>query len=70
MQNFNLWEMDCWDGYKKAGMKKGKGGKMVNNCVPEEDETNEVKDDIKKVILFALKSNTQTVPLKLKEIIL
>jgi|TARA_B110000305_G_C19287327_1_gene562359 hypothetical protein len=48
MQNFNLWEMDCWDGYKKAGMKKGKGGKMVNNCVPEEDETNEVKDDIKK----------------------
>jgi len=43
MQNFNLWEMDCWDGYKKAGMKKGKGGKMVNNCVPEEDETNEAK---------------------------
>ena len=43
MQNFNLWETDCWDGYKKAGMKKGKGGKMVNNCVPEEDETNEAR---------------------------
>lgn len=41
MQTFKLWEIDCWDGFKKAGMKKGKGGKMVNNCVPEED-TNEV----------------------------
>jgi len=36
MHNFRLWEMDCWDGYKKAGMKKGKGGKPVNNCVPED----------------------------------
>ena len=25
---------DCWDGYKKKGMKK-KGDKMVNNCVKE-----------------------------------
>jgi hypothetical protein len=25
---------DCWDGYKRVGMKK-KGGKMVPNCVPE-----------------------------------
>lgn len=24
----------CWDGYVQAGMKKGKGGKMVPNCVP------------------------------------
>jgi hypothetical protein len=24
----------CWDGYKQVGMKKGKGGKMVPNCVP------------------------------------
>jgi len=24
----------CWDGYKQIGMKKGKGGKMVPNCVP------------------------------------
>ena len=24
MQNFRLWEMDCWDGYKKVGTKKGK----------------------------------------------
>lgn len=37
MQNFKLWEMDCWDGYKKAGTKKGKGGKRVNNCVKEDD---------------------------------
>lgn len=25
----------CWDGYKQIGMKKGKGGKMVPNCVPD-----------------------------------
>jgi len=24
----------CWPGYKQVGMKKGKGGKMVPNCVP------------------------------------
>jgi hypothetical protein len=24
----------CWEGYKQIGMKKGKAGKMVPNCVP------------------------------------
>jgi hypothetical protein len=24
----------CWDGYKQVGMKKGKSGKMIPNCVP------------------------------------
>jgi hypothetical protein len=24
----------CWDGYKQVGMKKGKNGDMVPNCVP------------------------------------
>lgn len=24
----------CWEGYKQVGMKKGKNGKMVPNCVP------------------------------------
>lgn len=24
----------CWDGYEQVGMKKGKSGKMVPNCVP------------------------------------
>ena len=24
----------CWDGYKQVGMKKGKDGQMVPNCVP------------------------------------
>ena len=24
---------NCWPGYKKQGMKRGKSGKMVNNCV-------------------------------------
>jgi DNA-binding PadR family transcriptional regulator len=31
-------EIDCWDGYKKQGTKKGTGknkNKRVNNCVPE-----------------------------------
>ena len=28
----------CWDGYKQVGMKK-KGGKMVPNCVPLQEET-------------------------------
>jgi hypothetical protein len=31
-------EIDCWDGYKKQGTKKGTGmnkDKRVNNCVPE-----------------------------------
>jgi hypothetical protein len=42
-----LSEIDCWDGYKKQGTKKGTGknkGKRVNNCVPEE-----VSSDKKKV---------------------
>ena len=37
MQNFKLWEMDCWDGYKKVGTKRGKNGQTVNNCVKEDD---------------------------------
>jgi len=31
----------CWDGYTQVGMKKGAGGKMVPNCVPEEVEVEE-----------------------------
>ena len=34
----------CWDGYRKAGMKK-KGDKMVPNCVPLEEDVIEEKDD-------------------------
>ena len=40
----------CWDGYKKAGMKK-KGKKLVPNCVPESKLSPDVKstmDSIKK----------------------
>ena len=29
----------CWDGYEQIGMKKGKGGKMVPNCVPIEKKS-------------------------------
>jgi hypothetical protein len=38
-------ELDCWDGYKKQGTKKGTGknkDKRVNNCVPESEEINEL----------------------------
>lgn len=31
----DMYDEDCWDGYKQVGMKK-KGGKMVPDCVPEE----------------------------------
>ena len=31
----DMYDEDCWDGYKQIGMKK-KGGKMVPNCVKEE----------------------------------
>jgi len=30
---FPIWEMKCWKGYRKVGMKK-KGNKMVNDCRP------------------------------------
>jgi hypothetical protein len=29
-------EGPCWDGYKQVGMKKGKNGNMVPNCVPKD----------------------------------
>ena len=29
----------CWEGYEQIGMKKGKGGKMVPNCVPIEKKS-------------------------------
>jgi hypothetical protein len=29
----------CWDDYEMVGMKKGKGGKSVPNCVPESDHS-------------------------------
>jgi hypothetical protein len=31
--DLNPLEEACWDGYRKDGMKKGKKGNMVNNCV-------------------------------------
>jgi len=34
---------DCWDGYKRVGMKK-KGKRMVPNCVPEETTEKHSKD--------------------------
>ena len=34
-------EDPCWKNYKMVGTKKGKGGKEVPNCVPEETQVNE-----------------------------
>ena len=33
----------CWTGYKAVGLKK-KGSRMVPNCVPVKEESNEPKD--------------------------
>jgi len=33
----------CWDTHKKVGMKK-KGGKLVNNCVPKNEEVENVEE--------------------------
>lgn len=33
----DMYDEDCWDGYKQVGMKK-KGGKTVPNCVAEEND--------------------------------
>lgn len=35
----------CWDGYVMRGMKPGKGGKMVPNCVPVEKKDDLWEDD-------------------------
>lgn len=37
----------CWPGYVQLGMKKGKGGKMVPNCIPEETKSAEPLHDPK-----------------------
>ena len=31
----DMYDEDCWDGYKQVGMKKGRKGNMVPNCVKE-----------------------------------
>ena len=32
-------DSSCWDGYKQIGMKRGKSGKMVPNCVPIDEKS-------------------------------
>ena len=32
----DMYDEDCWDGYKQVGMKKGRNGNQVPNCVKEE----------------------------------
>ena len=40
----DMYDEDCWDGYKQVGMKK-KGGKMVPNCVAEDGGAGEEGTD-------------------------
>lgn len=37
----------CWPGYKQVGMKKGKSGKLVPNCVPIEGKSEEQEAETK-----------------------
>lgn len=34
----------CWDGYRQVGMKPGKNGKMVPNCVPIGEKGEQLRD--------------------------
>lgn len=43
-QNAEVKGGPCWDGYKQVGMKMGKNGKMVPNCVPVEEKGAPLKD--------------------------
>lgn len=38
----------CWDGYRQAGMKKGRKGNMVPNCVPEEKSFKDFREAYRK----------------------
>ena len=45
----DMYGEECWDGYKQVGMKK-KGGKMVPDCVPEENEIEPLTEDPNKAL--------------------
>lgn len=36
----------CWPGYEMVGMKPGKDGKMVPNCVPVEGKADDISEDM------------------------
>ena len=44
MITFKKMREACWSGFKQVGMKK-KGKKLVPNCVPEEDQKEELEED-------------------------
>jgi len=57
----DMYDEDCWDGYKEVGMKK-KGNKMVPNCVAEENELleNWVTDLMHKIGAKTINKNKYT----------
>jgi hypothetical protein len=62
----------CWDGYKQIGMKKGKDGKMVPNCVPVDTSVDEAtselqtEDELNKTEEFSCPPATEDIGLNLK----
>ena len=38
-ESADLKQGPCWDGYVQSGMKKGKNGKLVPNCIPAETKS-------------------------------
>jgi len=42
---FPIWEMKCWKGYRKVGMKK-KGNHMVNDCRPVKKKVTESTESV------------------------
>jgi hypothetical protein len=40
----DMYDEDCWDGYKQVGMKKGRKGNQVPNCVKEDVSRAQIND--------------------------
>lgn len=49
----------CWDGYVQRGMKPGKGGRMVPNCVPVK-KSEELQDCCPDEVIKKQLTNRQT----------
>ena len=48
-QTFKAFREACWDSHKQVGTKM-KGGKRVPNCVPKNEEIEEIEDDSPDVV--------------------
>ena len=57
IEDFETKTAPCWDGYVRVGMKEGRRGKMVPNCIPEGQQ---------KSFLLAAEEETKSAGKKLK----